>query len=48
VRSPEFPTVEYLFNLIEGQAFVPDGTLYVAIPVELVSGALMFESEEEL
>ena len=48
VRPPEFPTVEYLFNLIEAQPIVPDGTFHVGIPVEVVSRALVFESEEEL
>jgi hypothetical protein len=48
VWAPEFPTVEYLFNLIEGQAFVPDGTFHVGIPVEFVASAVVIESEEKL
>jgi hypothetical protein len=47
VRASEFPTIENLFDLIEGQPLVPDGTFHVGIPVELVSRAIAFESEEE-
>jgi len=47
VWPSEFPQIEYPFDLIEGQPFVPDGTFHVGIPVELVSRALVFESEEE-
>ena len=48
VRPSEFPTVEYLFDLIEGQPFMPDRTFHVGIPVEFVSRALVLGSEEEL
>jgi hypothetical protein len=41
VWPSEFPEIEYLFDLIEGQPFLPDGTFHVGIPVELVSRALV-------
>jgi hypothetical protein len=46
VWAPEFPTVEYLFDLVEGQAFVPDRTFHVGVPVKVVASAVIFESEE--
>jgi len=48
VWPSEFPEIEYFFDLIEGQPFVPDGAFHVGISVELVSRAFVFEIEEEL
>jgi hypothetical protein len=47
VWATELPQIEYLFDLIECQVLVLNGTRNVCFPEEVVTRTFMFEGEEE-